>query len=1649
MLKPLLCVPSLFIFLSLSLSAQEETASAEELRLLAERIVASPSSLEQVQLAQYARRRDPGGSAWWFEVEARARFKRGEHAAVVRVCNEALANPIQDEDKERMYRLRASAYQGLHDAPHELGDLAQIMRFAPGDIEIQTRYHGLIAPLIQEHQYIVARSETYRRVEHLPDSAVPRLRMARYAMRQDQPEYMWEWIQEAIEVDEAGLSAEDWGWYGDLLLEEWRFEECIDALERAIQLDPATSRKQQLARAKARWQEALRQEEEEARNAELEEPEEPALVILSPERLREELARYEERWEKLMPRHLARVESYRSIKARYRELDLRLESAQDLESIRSASKVLKEEHSAWFDAHLEFEGEALICSDEQGQTMRQFWEREIDQEGQALYDLYVEVARKYLPLEKFFETDLPNFFENSLAERQAALDLEQTISRAERRATELLANRKTLAPELVKARAGELLSQGATSPELMAAFGLACVATGDIERALVPLHSSLASGAEHALAGDVRECLQELEQSVDSMVRSASQLEQQGQLDAALGLLERATDRAPLGADAFALKARFLLERGDSLGALASIRRASALAQDDVSIAMAHSVQALRTSSPSEALELADHMLRIAPRDHEAWKHHGNVLFVLGQKEQARRELDFVGASRMGALPKEHWKDRPVLVSTLAPDWYSPATWDELHQVDVWDHADWIPNHEKWSSPGNEIAARLHAILLRQADIDSLLAPVEGLDAESAAEWPLVSVFLQGECLLFLDGDREAARGYYEKLIRNPKLKGSLLYVCAYRIGGYLSGGPTRPAPFNSIPIHVPGDARNLATAINVASPGQAIRLPARTIEIAHDITKSVRIEGAGMRQTILALATTAPNDSGKTNVNLRPMAASGEPGIIEFVDLNFQNHGRFMTYEEEESSILAFAVGAGAALLERCTFSRDTAFSTGPESFLSLFDCDLTYNRRPPILASGGALVVDTLRLDDPLIMAGGASLLGDRISLTKKASLKISGAGTHAEIGSLAGIHLLEEALQLSGGATCQVQQMVWGSSAEASLVRADDESSVEIERLDSFGRGLPGALASSMPPGTFKAFVALAEADVPETANSTEQLQSLLKSGARNITIEPGEYFLHNIVVEGELSLRASEPGVKLSVTTDLAASIFVVAEGGELRLEGIMLDIYNWREGSVVVEGNEIVTWTKIKEPFDTYPLLDVRGEVQLWDCSLQENRQTHGDATLLLARVEQGKLTSIGLKDGLALEAASSAKVLLVDGGVRHLYAEAGAEVRLVGLGTLETLEVRGASTEVLLDDFRIQRTERVDYEDGSSTRYEDYGIQRTESVAFRDGAHDPRSALRKRTDGSDPELLQAKLLYAARTQWLAPLDSSSSDEEMAIGLIGYLEEHESALVLTVSSRREREDLSVATIMPYLAGRPARIQVVFHRLRLGYSGYNSWFSGIILRNLPQDDLIRYYAENRAVAALGKDASKRSLDIYQEWEEALLSGRVTQKERDAAKESGLGIRDYRAEQRRLALLRQEADNAISSGDKGRIRRSLTAISLDDWLSYVLNDTDATLSDVREALAASNGTARESALAKRVTSIENEAWDAQQRALEDSYGRSNSGGGYNSSGSGGYSQDYSTPGFAASSQAFNTWNRDMGLELKAIKNSSYTSFRNRYDY
>lgn len=292
----------------------------------------------------------------------------------------------------------------------------------------------------------------------------------------------------------------------------------------------------------------------------------------------------------------------------------------------------------------------------------------------------------------------------------------------------------------------------------------------------------------------------------------------------------------------------------------------------------------------------------------------------------------------------------------------------------------------------------------------------------------------------------------------------------------------------------------------------------------------------------------------------------------------------------------------------------------------------------------------------------------------------------------------------------------------------------------------------------------------------------------------------------------------------------------------------------------------------------------------------------------------------------------------------------------------------------------------------------------------------------------------------------SPAREFQLQRRVAIGLIEYFNEHESVLVLTVSSRREREDLSVAVIMPYLAGRPARIQAVFCRLRLGGSSFNYWISKILYRNLPQDDLDRCYAENRAVVALGEDASERSLDTYREWEEALLAGRVTQEEGDAANGSSLSICDYRSEQRRIVLLRQETAGAISSGDEGRIRQSLSAINLDDWLAHTLYDTNATLSDVREALAASNGTAREDALARRVTSIENEAWDAQQRALEASYARSNSGGGYNSSGSsyGGSSQDYSTPGFAASSQAFNTWNRDMG-----IKNSSHTSFRKRYDY
>lgn len=825
------------------------------------------------------------------------------------------------------------------------------------------------------------------------------------------------------------------------------------------------------------------------------------------------------------------------------------------------------------------------------------------------------------------------------------------------------------------------------------------------------------------------------------------------------------------------------------------------------------------------------------------------------------------------------------------------------------------------------------------------------------------------------------------------------------------------PAARKHLPIRVPLDRPDLQSALNLATPGQTIMLDAGEWVLSRPIEKSVKILGAGAGQTILRFEPKFIESMPDYDWAL--INPTKKEAWIEVADLSFGCQRTASSTSPKDELKLRFEVSCGSLSLTRCGTVGLAGFQVEPGARLSAFDCDLSGGERDTIHARGASLVLDRVRLTRAVHLTDGSTLRADNLVLSDDGALHLTGAETRAEVGSLSAHTLGGPAIVATEGGQCEIENALFFGDEKSAFASAEAPSKIKIGSLQTVGSGQIEQGSVQITEQTTVEPANNARAEEPRRVTDEAEFTEALAAGAHSIVIAPGDYLLDSCTVRGELTVRAEAPGVRLLVLSNREPYLFRVEPGAKLELEGIELGLTGYRRP---IPGEPIFGsegFYKIEVLHNSYSLLDVRGDVLLKNCTQEHIGLTNETDAISIATVSSGRLASLGLQSAHQLSVTENGEAWLIDGAASRIEVSGEGSTCLGGRYTLDRLEVTGPNARIELRDLRPVRLG---------------------SVAFREGAHDPRSDLRKSQDGSDPEVLQAKEIAAAHEEWLQPLLDGRSSLTWEAGLVRFAVAFETALIHTMQDRRERADLAAEEILPYLLGRKNRIRIVLRSIPR-YHAYPPLYYAI-RDKLPDDDIRWYWAESRAISATRSYDRTEEFKIVASWEEAIMAAETTREEYDEAKSSGLSFAEYRAEQARLAELlakrEREAKEAIATGDSNKIRKALTAISLDRWLSYVRHDPDASLQTVRDALAAASGSTHEYWLDNKCRSLEPVAVTYRAGASTH-YGSTPT---Y-------YAQNNSTSDFQRWQTQARTWNRDMGIKLKAIKNSSYTSFRNRYDY
>ncbi|MEZ5977573.1 MAG: hypothetical protein R3F34_05075 [Planctomycetota bacterium] len=1591
----------------------------DPLAALAARIEASTSPVERSALARYGRRRDRGGSLWWFEVEARSAMEAGEHAAAVRICTDALRNPLRDEDRAVLHVLRAGAFEQLRELDQAFTDLAAAASFDPARPELEERLHAVLATRLETRRIARDRRAAEALLAGRPDDPHARLRLARVLAEAGELDGAIESYEYASFGAPEALAPSDW-------LSAARCAEASEAAGLAVTfLRGAKEQFEQLDVAE--WIARLERRVDEQTLTDIgylgylgydedpdptDEPTGPP-EALEPSELERRVAQHEATIDALFEREGTLLDGYWAGTNELDELEARLAGTSDRATIaaeRSAAAAIADRLDAWWKDFAEF-GERR-ASVESFVDAWLPWLQSLD-ESHAL----AEIAERVASLRNGLYA-LPDFAIDDPRERaRSAVDTRiaqlEAQERWEREASQLAAATDLPAAERA-GRARVLLESGRATPDLLAVLGLALLELGDTDRALAPLHLSLASIRPGVRADEVRARLDELRGEAETLASAARSALDAGRPDQARPLADRAISLAPLDGHYRALEADCLAALLELDAALVARRIATGLdtarrGDEDVTGLRAHVDLALRARRLSEALEVADLLLDIAPRDPDVLELRAEVLALCDRIDEARQ------------LRRQAWErlgyDAELTTTEEWPKWlgaeshFAKREWRDGDAGRAGSMLPWRPEADLSAA----VSTRLLAALRGHLSAAELATPIDGMTARDRAEWRGVSAFMAGE-LSLLAGNADAAAVAYRRALRDDATPILVARLAASRIGA----GAGRDGGLWHLPLLVPFDRPDLDGAQDRARYGRTILLGPGQYAIEEPLKNGVRIVGAGPDVTTLVLR----SDRVVTDVG----------ASVELADLEVQRYGGAGDADELAAKG-RLVVERGSLRLERCALDGTCGFQVASGAALEIVDSDLTGTTRAPIASDGGLVVLDGVVLDRAIAVRGG-ELLADRVTLLEEA--RVVSRGARVAIGHVAVDVDAGVALDVDGSGSFGVERCVWRTRSDTSLATGPAVAIGELLVVGdpAVAHGATVATLDLVDAGT------AARAQQPVLVANTSELLAALASGASHIHLEPGTYGVdgrkleHDVVLVGRVDFgegprlgytrfqRGYElRGVRLEVRADRADHVFEVPDGVTLVLDTVQLAVgYSQAPpaGSSIEKLGGVIA---VDQKFSRYPLLRVAGTVVLERAGQQQQSAGDRDAEQLVADVaEGGRLVSFALETGRGLHARGGSRVELVDGAVDILVLDDAARVDASGRSELERLEVSGPSAVVALHDVRPQRLE---------------------FAAFRRGAPDPRSDLRRRYDGGDPVELRMTLIEESRERWIAPLTGVDDDRAWARALAAYGMGYARAAELTEPRERKVYDAAAREVLSYLGDDAPRMCATIESTHEHYSGYR--LADALYRNMDRGLYERVIAENRALHELGEGASQEDLEFLATWEEAVLKGLATREELNDGRSLGMSPIAYRAEMTRRAAeaarLEEAAQVAIAGGDPQAVKEALLAIDRDRWLEHVLYDDYATLDDVTDALAVGGSSKLVYYLEHKQRRLQ---WD-----LERSMRSSGGGGAWSIGTSGGGSTDYSTPGFDTWVKQSNTWNRDFDNWMSSFQSSSYSNYRNDYNY
>lgn len=1648
---------------------------AAQLEELAARIVASQDAHERVQLATFARRFDTAGSVWWYEVELEARRAANEPAAVLRVATEALRQPLTAADRARLLAARAQAYAELHDVERQLGDLGRAVALDPHLTAERTRLHTLLAERIETRRV----RRDLRMAEALydadPESLPANVEVARAARAVDDSFRANDHFRYVLGVEaQRGVAPEASALTVQDLFAASDAAESVRAYGDAIQfLEAAAARDASLAESaefSARL-EALRAD----RDALPSDPTgygygygygemEGAPPVDAPgEWDTASLTRLANEAEAalgvvvatdtgaLLDTMWALQELLDNAEAAFAADDLAaLERAAEVNALQDAIREI----TPW-----QAQAETYRAADRTLAALGDWipWaasQLDLEEPHTAACARVVTAYEAWLGLPSIEPDDLLGRAEGLLPGLIAA---RQRVLAWKAEALTLASERDSLPPAELRARANALLAAGGPEPVVLALAALGHVRAGSAQLGLgplhlahagltappAPMHAELAFGAtlRANLLTDVEGALATLDAQATNLARAARLAIAEQRHAEASALAERAVDLAPLRADLHALEGEALAHARHTTDALRPLRIASGLAPDDLEIGALHFTQALEARTLGEAFEVAERLRIEHPREPAAILRYAFVRELLGDEEGALKERRFAHemSGRQGYdFGSREWV-RFAGTQSMFLQGNGTARFRDEHDFRM--AMPWVPSGGRGGASAIAVAARVFPLFDAGGDLSGLDAPLEGMTDDDVKAWDGVADFYMGELVRAREG-RDAAKPHYERCLRTHTTPALVAYLAGTRLRA-----PLRHNFFvRTSPIVVPYDIADVNEAVRRARPGQRILLAGGTHAALHQIDKSVELVGLGDRVTTLQLSVGYSTDNPARDFfvapasnagNRRPPAglASVDHGWVELSDLALYGfYGRDEDLAKGE--LKRVDITAGTLALRRVRLQQGTALVTRPGSWLTALDADWAGAYRDPLEVAGGRALLDRVVLGRAVRIdgrSGAAQLLAGHLALVDAARLEVRGGEARLDVHDLSSTSRAETVITLQEGAAAELATAHWRAWPDQAFTNAGRAIADRMVALHS------SALHAPLPARTVVADIAApapssgAGEAAPHTAPLVVAdgmaLRGALASDAPWIQLQPGAYVVSKQTIDHDVLIEPVPDAtgvVELYVREDWSRELFVVAEHARLVLRGVQLGTRNWVDPPAGSDLARLGAKLGVEPAFSDYALVKNAGLVWLDD--VRQSGASTGDVVARVHTIENtgaGRAFVTGLAEadaergGSGLLATGTSQTWCLDGGFENVTVRDAAEVVLLGRGCLDTLEVTGPKTQLVLGD---QRPDRLTFS------------------AFRQGAHDPRSAIAQRFDGGDPARLQVAALDAARAEHLDPLQAGPTQDERARHLAAYGQAHARALVHTVADRRVRFSRAAEQVIARVGSDRDLMRAVFEAHEA--LGLEWALAEAFYREMPRDLYIAVVGMNRAERELGEGASAEDLRVYSTWEEAVLAGTATAEDMAKGKALGMDPNDYALELARQAAerarLEEEATAALATGDRAKIKAALMRIDRERWLEYLANDDTATLDELEAGIEIAYNSAWYYHLTSRHWNLERELRRSQSHT--------------------GYSNPTWSPSssYSAPDNSFNNWVKDMNTRnaamtqtLNAISNSSYSSYRNTYNY